>query len=456
MRVKIFTLITNYYFLSFFTLCLGMLFGEWKKMGKLRFGISGPLFVGIVTGWVVISAALAIPEDDLAYGIAQNLIKTNIVPGNLQAFMLTLFIGAVGLIASRDLLYVLKMYGAKFVLLGVLITSFGATLSYVGSVWLIPGGNAFKASGLYTGSLTSSPGLGAALESSAGYVALKAARYSELGREEQSEMLLEIDPSGVLTPENTSEITDEQADSLSSTASSDVGMAYAVAYPFGLISVILGMMFIPRLFRINCAGQLLKHRAALDEARKKSAPPRGEQVEFEFKSFALVCAVGYIIGHLEVKIGDVGAFSFGASGGVFLASVTFGCLGKLGPFNFRMSGSAINSFKDISLGTYLGMVGLAYGYRVVLSLTDSGIMYAIAAFLIGSSCVMLGFLFGHYVLKLNWVILSGAICGGMTSNPALGVASNVIGSDDPAAGYAAVFPFAISGMIMFTILMYAV
>jgi putative transport protein len=158
---------------------------------------------------------------------------------------------------------------------------------------------------------------------------------------------------------------------------------------------------------------------------------------------------------MEVRIGEIGIFSLGAPGGVFLSSIAFGVIGKMGPFNFRVSGSSVNSIRDISLGTYLGMVGLVYGYRVVQSLAGAGIFFAFASFAVGLSCVTVGFLIGHYIFRLNWILLSGAICGGMTSNPGLGVASNIIGSDDPAAGYAAAYPFSITGMVIFTVLMYA-
>jgi putative transport protein len=64
-----------------------------------------------------------------------------------------------------------------------------------------------------------------------------------------------------------------------------------------------------------------------------------------------------------------------------------------------------------------------------------------------------GFLVGRYLFKINWVMLSGAICGGMTSTPGLGAAIDAIGCDDPAAGYGAVYPFALLGMVVFSILL---
>jgi len=68
--------------------------------------------------------------------------------------------------------------------------------------------------------------------------------------------------------------------------------------------------------------------------------------------------------------------------------------------------------------------------------------------------MMIGFLLGRYVFKINWLMLSGAICGGMTSTPGLGAAIEAAGSDEPAAGYGATYPFALLGMVIFTIILH--
>ena len=54
---------------------------------------------------------------------------------------------------------------------------------------------------------------------------------------------------------------------------------------------------------------------------------------------------------------------------------------------------------------------------------------------------------------MNYVLLSGAICGGMTNTTGMGTLLDVLGSDDAATGYGATFPFAVIGMVLFSILM---
>ena len=79
---------------------------------------------------------------------------------------------------------------------------------------------------------------------------------------------------------------------------------------------------------------------------------------------------------------------------------------------------------------------------------------ALESLAVGAIAIMVGFLLGRYVFKLNWIMLSGAICGGMTSTPGLGAATEAVGSDDPGAGYGATYPFALLGMVIFTIILH--
>ena len=70
----------------------------------------------------------------------------------------------------------------------------------------------------------------------------------------------------------------------------------------------------------------------------------------------------------------------------------------------------------------MAVVGLRYGYDVVNSLMGSGLQLAIVAIFVEAIAVLIAFIIGHKVFKINWIILSGAIAGGCTSAPGLGAA----------------------------------
>jgi putative transport protein len=118
-----------------------------------------------------------------------------------------------------------------------------------------------------------------------------------------------------------------------------------------------------------------------------------------------------------------------------------------------MDPKILSIIREIGLVFFLCIVGLKYGFRALDSIMGSGLLLAVSAVVIGNIAMLVGFLVGRYIFKLNWVMLAGAICGGMTSTPGLGAAIDTLDSDDPAAGYGATYPFALLGMIIFTILL---
>ena len=70
--------------------------------------------------------------------------------------------------------------------------------------------------------------------------------------------------------------------------------------------------------------------------------------------------------------------------------------------------------------------------------------------------LVLGYLFGIFVLKLNPAVLLGALTGAMTSTPALTAVQEAAKSSMPALGYAGTYAFAnvlltVAGTIIMTL-----
>ena len=153
-------------------------------------------------------------------------------------------------------------------------------------------------------------------------------------------------------------------------------------------------------------------------------------------------------------MGPLGYVSLESTGGVLIGSLILGYIGKIGPFSFRMDSKILAIIRELGLAFFLAIVGLNYGYGAIDAITGSGIQLALVSLIVGFIACMVGFLVGRYGFKLNWVILSGALCGGMTSTPGLGAATEAIGSDEPGAGYGATYPFALLGMVIFAIVLH--
>ncbi|RKD20934.1 putative transport protein [Caminicella sporogenes DSM 14501] len=453
MKFNLISWIMNPFVLMFIAVFTGMLFGK-IKFGKFNFGVSGCLFTGLIIGWWVLGYANRFNEGDSGFAAAQKLIKSGVIPKDFFYLFLILFVAAVGLLAAKDMGVVLKKYGAKFVILGFLITLLGAAATY-GMTLFSKNANPYEVSGVYTGALTSSPGLAAALETANAHATDWVSKYEKLSDEEKARFLKLLDPSGKLTPKNTPTLTPEQREKFIKDAGAGIGVGHAIGYPFGVLIVILAVNFFPRIFGINVAEEQEAFKREMEEARAISSAKEIPEVSFDLTAFTIACFFGYTLGKIKIYLGPlVGYFSLGSTGGVLIGSLILGYIGKIGFINFRMNNKVLGVVRQLSLAFFLAIVGLRYGFKVFDALFGSGGYLVLVSLVVGIVAMFVGFIIGRYVFKINWIMLAGAICGGMTSTPGLGAAVDAIGSDDPAAGYGATYPFALLGMVIFTIILH--
>jgi len=395
--------------LLFFSVALGSYIGK-LRFFKITLGSSAVLFIALPLGWLAQSTASLLAVD-MHYPKA-------LISSELLNFFLIMFVASVGLLASKDLAYVLKQFGIKFVVMGLSITGIGAILAKLAS-WFIPELTVYHMSGVYTGALTSSPGLAAALE---------------------------------VAQTNMTEIELLQG------ASAEIGLGYAISYPFGVMIVILAMTFIPFIFKIDLESEKREYMLFLSAQHKSSEKVVVDAKKFDCIGFAIVCLLGYILGTLKVDMTFLGLqpISLGATGGVLMIALLLGALGKTRTITFRMSPLILTQLREWSLVLFLATIGLNYGYSVFQAFSGVGLIIIFVSVSIALISMLVGFFIGRYLFKLNWILLSGAICGGMTSTPGLGAAIDAVSSDDPAAGYGAAYPFALMGMVMYTILLQSV
>lgn len=442
------------YILMFLAVITGLFFGK-IKFGKFSFGISGALFTGLFIGWVAFKYASGIPENGGAYEAAQSLLNSGVIPSEFFDIFLILFVAAVGLLAAKDMGVVLKKYGAKFVILGIVITFFSAATTYM-ATWFSKDSNTYEVSGVYTGALTSSPGLAAAIETAKGHATEKTLNYETMTDKEKVKFLemAGVDEKDIPKDVNDFKLTDEIKQQFITNAEASIGAGHAIGYPFGVFIVILAVNFLPSIFKIDVEKERLQYRKELEDARKTSKGKEIPETKFDMLGFTIACIFGYLLGNINIYLPFVGYFSLGSTGGVLIGSLIVGYIGKLGKISFRMDGKILGVIRDVSLVFFLAIVGLRYGYKAIDALVGSGAFLAIISLVIGIVGMMIGFLLGRYVFKINWLMLSGAICGGMTSTPGLGAAIEAAGSDEPAAGYGATYPFALLGMVIFTIILH--
>lgn len=429
MKFDLIDVFGNQLMLMILVVTAGLLIGR-IKIGKFAVGTSGALFVGLFVGsWVhrMAENTIAAGEGAKGYDAAQKLISQGIVSSDFFNMFLIIFVTAVGLLAAKDIAAVLKKYGLKFIVLGLLVTFVGAAATYAFTI-TSDDNNPYEVAGVYTGALTSSPGLGAAVET--------AKRHA-----------LDISISeGLSEAESSAFVSDAEA---------SVGVGHAIGYPFGVLVVILAINLIPKIFRMNMDEEKTRFQEEMKAMRTSTKTKDIPEGKFDVLTFIFVAFIGYLVGSININLGPLGFFSLGNTGGALIIALALGYIGKWKIFNFRMDSSVLWSVQNLALVFFLAIVGLKYGYKVLDTIKGPGLYLAFVSVVVAFVSMMVAFLIGRYILKLNWVMLSGAICGGMTSTPGLGSAIDALGSDDPAAGYGATYPFALFGMVIFTTILHS-
>lgn len=369
---------SNPFFLLFISILSGLLLGK-IQFKNFKLGASGTLFAGLFFGWLF----------PLFINSQKELINIQNTLNTFFNFSLILFVSSIGLIASRDIKKILKTHGFKFIILGFSITFSGfiSTLLFTYFTNL----NNLNLLGVFSGSMTSSPGLASALES-----------IKE--------------------------------------GSADIIYGYTVGYIPGVLAVIFSIYFIPIIFKINIYEE--------KESYKFESIDNSKDYNFNFISFSTVIILGILIGNLNLNL-KFASLKLGNTGGILLSSLFLGSLGKIGNLSFEFNKNILKVFQNLGLVIFLSSIGLRSGYKVISNFNRESLYLMVISFVCAIFSILVGYIIGKYIFKLDWIILAGAITGGMTSTPGLGAALESTKSELVTAGYGATYPFALLGMVIF-------
>jgi putative transport protein len=155
--------------------------------------------------------------------------------------------------------------------------------------------------------------------------------------------------------------------------------------------------------------------------------------------------VGGLIGLLSVKVGGV-PLSLTASGGSLFMGLVFGWLRSVRPTFGRIPEPALWVFDTLGLAVFIGVVGLNAGPGFVGGLRVTGPSLLLVGLVVAVTPHVVAVLFGHYLLKVNPVILLGACAGAGTATAALRAVQDESGSKLPALGYTV--PYAVGNILL--------
>lgn len=104
-----------------------------------------------------------------------------------------------------------------------------------------------------------------------------------------------------------------------------------------MLIVIIAMQVFSLIFGIDVNKE--KERYAKEVGVRKAKNVGGiKEVSLDLVAFIFACVLGYFIGSIKIYLGSaIKFFSLGATGGILVASLVLGYIGKIGPLNFRMN-----------------------------------------------------------------------------------------------------------------------
>ena len=275
------------------------------------------------------------------------------MPALIRNVGLALFVTSVGFIAGPKFFRNFKQNAKSYILLGFIIILTGALTCAL--LIAVSGVQPELMVGLMTGALTSTPGLSAAQEAA-----------GELGAQ--------------------------------------AAIGYAIAYPFGVVGVVLFVQLLPKLLKadMNKEVEALEAAAGVNvrayEGRTFKLDAAG------FFSFSVVIVLGYLLGSIEIPLGggeNPPVFALGTTGGPLLVGLLFGHLGHLGPIDLTLKKSALETFRELGLMLFLIGAGTEGGAGFVDTLRQEGAML----FVYGAIMTLLPMIVGYFVaakmLKLS-------------------------------------------------------
>jgi len=392
--------------LSVFLICfIGYAIGSIKFKG-LELGTAGVFLFALLFGYLCTLPGLK----DLP--VIGKFYMADAADAKISSFKfisnigLVLFVTSVGSIAGPKFFRNLKANAKSYVPMGVLIILMGSLVTVLFA--MVPGIGPAYATGVLSGALTSTPAFSASVNA-----------VEAMGQE-----------AGL------------------------VSLGHAVAYPFGVVGVVLFVQIMPRLLKADMAQErsLISNVAEVAAAGKKQKK-LFDLDEFGFGAFGFAIVLGVLLGSIKIPLSGQGfdgpCFSLGLTGGPLLMSLILGHFGRLGRISLKTDEHALKSFREFGLMLFLVGAGVEGGVELVEQVSKSslGAMLVVYGFVAGALMTLIpmiiGFLFARKICKLPLLNNLGSITGGMTSTPALGTLIGVAGTDDVAAAYAATYPVAL-------------
>ena len=320
------------------------------------------------------------------------------IPVLIKNLGLVCFVASVGLIAGPTFFMNLKKGAMHYIILGITTIIVGVCVCAVIIMYTdIPTALAL---GLLNGALTSTPGLAVALEATGDPIA---------------------------------------------------SIGYGVAYPFGVLGVVLFVQLLPRILNVDMRKEIDAMTCSACTCAQNSNTKSLISIDnLGIFSFSIAVVFGLLLGNIQIPLGKNASFSFGASGGPLLAGLLIGHMGHIYKISLSVPKKTLEVMREVGLACFLLGAGTEAGHGFMIVLEKHGLVL----FFVGAMMTLLPMVVTFYIATKYMHLLTmdalGALCGGMTSTPALGSLITVSNSDYVTMAYVATYPVALVMIVVLT------
>jgi len=162
----------------------------------------------------------------------------------------------------------------------------------------------------------------------------------------------------------------------------------------------------------------------------------------DFVVLGLAIFLGGVVGVLvNFPLGGI-TIALSTSVGTLLAGLLVGYLRTRYPRFGRIPDGAINLMTSLGLAAFVGLTGIHAGPIFLAALRESGIGLLLGGMVVTLSPQIVGFCFGHFVLRMNPILLLGGLTGAQTVTAAMAALQERSGSPVPVLGYTPAYPVA--------------
>lgn len=354
------------------TITAGLLCDRIRIKG-VKLGVTWILFLGILLGQL---------------GFTLDETTSHFV----KEFGLILFVYSIGLEVGPHFFSSFKKGGVTLNLLATGIILIGTLTAYL--IHVLTGEDLNAMTGVLYGSVTNTPGLGAAQQT-----------FSDLNNGDSNSLF---------------------------------ACGYAVAYPMGVLGIMLSIIFLRVVFRIDLKKEQrqavqIDHEAKAEKARKIESPDVGPVF--------LGIMLGVLLGSIPIFLPGMSVpVKLGLAGGPLIVSILISSFSDKVGLRTSISPSANMMMRQVGICLFIASVGISAGNGFIQTIMNGGYWWILYAFIISTLPILVVAVFARLVLHVNYFSLIGMISGATTDPPALAYSNSICESDEAAVAYSTVYP----------------